>query len=124
MARKFNSDEVTFGLTAEPEEFAPDFDFDDDTNERILADAEDNVWAWACVKVSASWGGFTGDVYLGGCNYKDEADFRANSGYFEDLLREAMENLLQKIKDAGWEVVCTGRDVEDALKRGLKENAA
>jgi len=116
MTRKFNPDEVTFSLTAEPEDLAPDFDFGDGTNERILTEAEHNVWAWASVTVSASWGGFTGNAYLGGCNYADAADFRVD-GYFEDMLKEALKDLLSEIKGAGWGVDSTKEEVAAAVAR-------
>lgn len=52
-----------------------------------------DVWAWACVKVVASWGGFTGESsWLGGCTYEDEESFREDA-YFTDLKQEALEAL-------------------------------
>lgn len=79
-----------------------------------------NVWAWASVKVSASWAGFTGDDYMGACSYKDEADFRAG-GYLPQMLEAAVDDLLRQIEEAGWDVVCTEKDVGAAVKREVGE---
>lgn len=132
MARRFNSEEVVFTITAEQDDIPirgnAIVSGDEDFDEKVARDIEEqlgqgNVWAWASVRVSASWAGFTGSDSLGACSYEDEAAFR-KGGYLPQMLEAAMEDLLQEIKTAGWEVICTGRDVEDALKRGLKENAA
>lgn len=68
---------------------------------RILRrlDAGD-VWAWAWVEVTAECEGFTGSDGLGGCTYKDEADFRRPGGYYDDMKRVALDNLRAALKDA------------------------
>jgi hypothetical protein len=63
-----------------------------------------DVWAWAFVTVVAEYttaGGtrFTGSDGLGGCCYKDEADFCQEGGYFEDMKAEALYNLNQEIRE-------------------------
>lgn len=52
-----------------------------------------DVWAWADVTVTAECEGFKGTDALCGCSYDDEDDFRANSGYFDDMCKRALDNL-------------------------------
>ena len=123
MTRRFNPDEVTFSLTARYDDMIePDFDLGDEELNREIRDGIEkrleygDIWAWASVKVSASFGGLTGNAYLGGCNYEDEADFRAN-GHLKDMLEEALTDLLSEIKGAGWEVECTPEDIKKAVAK-------
>ena len=94
MARTFKPDEVTFTITAEQDDLpirgnaivSGDDDYDELVACGIEADLDaGNEWAWASVKVSASWAGFTGNDYMGGCSYKDEAGFR-EGGYLPQML--------------------------------------
>lgn len=67
-----------------------------------------DVWAWADVTVIAevqtdTGETFSGEDYLGGGSYKDEADFRRD-GYFDDMCWRAREELI--------------KDLESAVKRG------
>jgi hypothetical protein len=58
-----------------------------------------DVWAWACVKVVASWDGFTGESgWLGACTYENEESFRGDA-YFTDLKAEALEALQNTLAD-------------------------
>lgn len=63
-----------------------------------------DIWAWAQVKVTASVDldgrTFSGRAYLGGCSYKDEADFRQPGWYYDDMCKEAREDLIVKLKEA------------------------
>jgi hypothetical protein len=52
-----------------------------------------NRWAWCCVKVTVSWHGFTGEDYLCGCSYADEAEFRADSHAFDCMRANALRRL-------------------------------
>jgi hypothetical protein len=57
----------------------------------IISRLEDgNDWAWCTVAVTVSDGDAEGVAYLGGCSYADAEDFMANSGYFSDMLDEAL----------------------------------
>lgn len=70
-----------------------DPDLDREQEDSIIRDLENgNEWAWCCVKVTASWNGFVGTDYLGGCSYKSEEDFKA-CDYFEDMKGEALSDL-------------------------------
>ncbi len=55
------------------------------------------VWAWCWVRVTArveiEGEVFLGTASLGGCSYENEEDFKATSGYYEDLKKEAIEDL-------------------------------
>lgn len=66
--------------------------------EQEIADRLDSgdVWAWCSVRVVAiAEDGARGySSYLGGCNYKDEAEFR-DCLYFTDLCNEAREDLIK-----------------------------
>lgn len=63
-----------------------------------IESSSDLQWGWCTVKVSVEiedkYNGIkrTGDAYLGLCSYKSAADFIANSGYFQDLVSEALHN--------------------------------
>jgi hypothetical protein len=73
---------------------------DRETEDAILTEAASgNDWAWCDVRVCLSFGEISGESsWLGGCSYSSEADFRANSMYYEDLLAEAAENLRAKLQ--------------------------
>ena len=62
-----------------------------------------DVWAWAHVTVSVSVLGFTGTDRLGCCSYDNEHAFRTD-GYFQDMLANANADLLQQLKNAGFEL--------------------
>lgn len=55
---------------------------------------EGDTWAWCCVRVTVACGDLAQHEYLGGCSYESEADFRANSGYFDDMVQACMERLI------------------------------
>jgi hypothetical protein len=56
-----------------------------------------DVWAWAHVRVIASWRGFEGSDSLGGCSYADEEDFK-KGGYYDDMKAEALHALNFEIR--------------------------
>lgn len=75
-------------------------DFDKEVEDEILKRLDDgDVWAWATVTVVATCEGFTGEAYLGGCSYKDEADFKQDGGYYEDMCKEALSELKKNITE-------------------------
>jgi len=60
-----------------------------------------DVWAWALVRVVATYEGIDdieGDAYLGCCVYYGPGDFKANSCYYEDLKLEACNELREKLE--------------------------
>ena len=76
---------------------------DPETDTEILSEINErlergDVWAWAHVTVRVTFGELTGEASLGGCSYKDEADFRQSGGYFDDLVVEAIADLCSKVE--------------------------
>jgi hypothetical protein len=78
----------------------------DDVADRECEDAiiarvnSGDVWAWACVTVTATWEGFEASDVLGACSYADEADFKAG-GYYADMKEACLHTLNAQIKRAG-----------------------
>jgi hypothetical protein len=79
-----------------------DADADKAEEDRVLADLEANEWAWCVVKVTATWAGFHGESsWLGGCSYRSREDYIRSSDYYNDQVREALEDLKAQIEKAG-----------------------
>lgn len=72
---------------------------DAETENSILEQLDaGNVWAWASVTVEVTLeSGQTGAAYLGCCSYESERDFVENSGYFDDLVREALKDAFDQV---------------------------
>ena len=102
-------EEVTVRLEAE-REFVPvegnacasgDDAFDREVEHNILTRVhQGEVWAWAAVTVTVSWGQFSAPDHLGCCSYADEEDFRQPDGYFDDMVDQALEELNQLVLNA------------------------
>lgn len=99
--RPLDHEEVTFSLEVRAEDIRPDFQSGDpeykEEDDRLELEALErlsrgDVWAWACVKVTAQWGSFSASTYLGGCSYKDEAEFRS-CGELASLEEESLSKL-------------------------------
>jgi hypothetical protein len=111
MTRALNPSEIEYTITLEPEDTTPsqggfqkpDGSPDDEIIAAIEKEMEWNEWAWCTVKVTAKWGGFEGTSYLGQCSYKDEDDF-AKGGYLPQMKDDAVVELRDNIKAAGWEL--------------------
>jgi len=107
--RPLTREEVDIRLEAEPE-FVPvegnacasgDDAFDREVEHNILCRIQQgDVWAWAAVTVTVSWGPFSASDHLGCCSYADEDDFRQPGGYFDDMVDEAIEELNRIVLDA------------------------
>ena len=101
--------EIAIRLTA-GQEFIPvegnasasgDEAFDQEVEHSILSRLEQgDVWAWAMVTVTVSWGPFSASDHLGCCSYADEEDFRQSGGYFDDMIDEALGELNRVVLDA------------------------
>lgn len=109
--------EVDFKLIVEQDDMpvkgnaisSGDDEVDRKTEQEIIDRADrGDVWAWAQVTVRASWAGFRGEDHLGGCSYKDEKDFTSTEegGYFRDMVRSSIEDLIKNITAGGWSVTC------------------
>jgi hypothetical protein len=106
--KQLTEKDVTFRLTAEPDQQSPRGNAlasGDDEEDRKCEDEilrridEGDVWAWCVVKVEAHYHVLVGVDYLGGCSYKDEADFREPGGYFDDMKGEALADLQRQFDD-------------------------
>lgn len=82
----------------------------DDEQDRAVEDEiierlnNGDVWAWASVRVAVSHDdipSIEGDDYLGGCCYADEADFREPGGYFDDMVRSALDEWIVQVERIG-----------------------
>ena len=100
MLRPLTRDDVTITVEALPEDMAPEEHFatgDDEQDRKICAEirekAEQNEWAWCCIKVTASWRGHRASDYLGGCCYDSKEDFIAQNDYYPDMVDRALEEL-------------------------------
>lgn len=73
--------------------------FDEETDRNaenaILARLKNReVWAWTSVEVQVyDDEGNMESEFLGCCSYEDEVDFRENSGYFDDMVRDCIARL-------------------------------
>ncbi len=103
--RELTLDEVEVSLETARDEHGPEGCFDggdDGKDEEMVREirermARGDVWAWCVVTVKARWNGFSGSDVLGGCSYKDEADFREEGGYYEDMVAEALDDLNKSV---------------------------
>jgi hypothetical protein len=107
----FDDSKVSYALEVYPENCdvrghhdSGDDDFDRSVEDTIFKRLDDgDVWAWAIVKVTATYDGVDGvegTDYLGACNYADEEDFKAG-GYWEDMKDEARCALYETLTDVG-----------------------
>jgi hypothetical protein len=101
--------EVTVRLKAEPEFISVEGNASATGDEAFAREVERNIlqrlqrgdiWAWAAVTVTVSWGPFSAWDNLGCCSYADEEDFRQAGGYFDDMVDEALEELNRIALDA------------------------
>jgi hypothetical protein len=47
-------------------------------------------WGWCCVKITVLGGKREGTNYLGNCSYRSAQDFIKNSGYFQQMVNDAV----------------------------------
>src|SRR4051812_45365254 len=92
--REVTAEEAEFEVSPQPE-LVPvrgnalasgDDDEDRKYEEEILRRlGNGDPWASCVVVVTATWNGFAGRAALGGCSYRDRADFCTPDGYYPDL---------------------------------------
>lgn len=70
-----------------------------DENEIINRLNDGDVWAWCLVEVRAEFRGLIGHDSLGCCCYANEDEFKADSGYYEDMVGNAVAELAELIAD-------------------------
>lgn len=103
--RPLREDEVTFTFTAEPEDLQLEGHFDSgepEADAEMIAEirarlAKDDIFAWFCAKVTASWKGYAASEYSGGCSYENEKDF-LECDYYADLKARALEELNKELQ--------------------------
>jgi len=74
------------------------------TIRKAKARDNDSRWGWCTVEVRVTMitndKKVTGSAYLGECSYESEEDFVFSSGYFDDLVGEALDKTKQQKKVA------------------------
>jgi hypothetical protein len=104
--RKLTEKDVSIRVVPEFEaDFSPDWETDEGGPDtaliaKVLKAAKSNVWAWCSVTVTAEWMGWKGRAHLGGCSYKDEADFSGPDGYLPQMVEEAIDDLNKALESA------------------------
>jgi hypothetical protein len=75
-------------------------EYDKKVEDEIIARLNDgDVWAWASVEVCVYYDEISRSDYLGCCTYKNEKDFIENSGYYDDMVESALEELNDLLQD-------------------------
>jgi hypothetical protein len=99
---------VTVRLTISQEDTHPSqagFEQSDGTPDAALAAEiqrdweQGNDWAWGVVQVRATFLSLEASEYIGQASYASEQDFRANSGYYEDMLETTIADLATQLLD-------------------------
>lgn len=105
--------EIEIVLHEEYEDPAGFFASDDDEADRkMVRDIKRRLnlgqpWAWCCVEVRAivrdglpGLGEIvaSGSDFLGGCSYRNEADFKHPDGYYPQMVEEAIDRLRTALK--------------------------
>jgi hypothetical protein len=99
--------DVTFSLRIELEDvpvkgaFASGDDAADKRDEEIILERlrGGDTWAWCCVFVTATWRAYSASDNLGCCSYADEADFKQEGGYYEDMCDAALARLNANLEE-------------------------
>jgi hypothetical protein len=102
---------ATFEIDVEPEDAtiegncsAVDPATDAETAAWIRSELEaGNVWAWAYVRVRATFEAIQGRDTLGCCSYRSRADF-LTCGYYEDMKRNACDSIANTLIDGDGDV--------------------
>jgi hypothetical protein len=110
--KKLTEKDVTFEIHVEQDNIpvrrnamdSGDPSFDRQVEDDILGRLDEgDIWAWAYVTVIARWKAplvssvrqktFEGRASLSACSYEDEADFKRKSGYYDDMKKQALDDL-------------------------------
>jgi hypothetical protein len=119
--------EIKYDVHAEPEDVpvrgnavvSGDLQQDKEVEDRILTRlAGGEVWAWCYVVVTAillvdGTPFIQANNTLGCCSYVDEEDFCKDSGYFENMKKEAKNTLKTELSA----LVLRGQTAKNALRR-------
>ena len=105
--------EVEFEVICEAEEIPVKGNVSASGNDEIDARIEHDViedlesgndWAWCCVTVWAYWKDFSGRDNLGGCSYASKKDFMKPGGYYDDMKKQAYDDLIREIQSRADEI--------------------
>lgn len=100
---RVEAEEELDSLSHAAKECAPDF-------EEAVKSAlkKSRKWGWCCVKVSVNLRNgpvsIEGTAYLGHCSYESRTDFIDNSGYYDQMVDDAIEDLAKNLKDRSSEL--------------------
>ena len=103
--RTLNMQDVSFKLDVEQDDHevrgnamaSGDDALDKEVEDEILARLNaGDVWAWAYVRVIATYKNFKGSEGLGGCSYANQHDFE-HGGYYEQMREDALADLNKTI---------------------------
>ena len=101
--------DVTITLRAEENDIGPEESYDIPGIKRSTRDAEGFVdavnemiekhglWGWCQVTVTVRLGPLTGEAHISGCSYESEDDFIQSSGYYDDMVSDAIADLQNSI---------------------------
>lgn len=100
-AYTFKTAQFTLRLYLEPEDIAPDWDFETEQEKQELLDKiEDGSLLYFCAHVAVEWkGNEIGSAYLGCCCYETVDEFK-RCGYFYDMAREAIKEARKTLNKA------------------------
>jgi hypothetical protein len=62
------------------------------------------LWGWCQVTVTVRLGPLEGESHMGGCSYESDDDFIQNSGYYNDMVSDAIADLQNSV-DATYELI-------------------
>jgi hypothetical protein len=71
--------------------------------DKLLKESEYNPWVWCDITVTATYTTPSGvshkeHSYLAACNYESKEDFIENSGYYEDMKKDCINELCKKLQ--------------------------
>lgn len=91
--------EMNVRIEIRPEHIPIADSFDDpSTVKEIEEQLQYNLWAWCVVCICVTWAGLSATAYLGCCSYTDQAEFVAQSGYYDDMVGECADEIAADVK--------------------------
>ena len=101
--------DVTITLRAEENGIGPEENYDipgikqSPRDAKLFVDAvhdmikKHGLWGWCQVTVTVRLGPLEGESHMGGCSYESEDDFIQSSGYYDDMVSDAIADLQNSI---------------------------
>ncbi len=114
-----SANDITITITAYPEHIPIGELLPEESEEycnAIMKEAEWNVWAWACLKITATIRGHEGPgVYLGGCSYASSEHVLRDRDY-ESEAWEAILDCYKELQKYGVRDAISEETIKTALK--------